>query len=187
MIDALLYAFRDAIRGANFGYGEAACEIMADGQPPARCGNTFVAVHSDDDESKMDNALDEYFTVLLTLTVRVTVPADRVGDQQLARSLARRRGPDGSLSFNGRCEQLRAFLHMNWGVLQDANQNLIQWTPDNQIVYGFCEPCRYKGRETAQWCRSDWFEAKEGQGEIGLKSEMVFADARRLQPTALYV
>ena len=45
MIDALLYAVRDGIRAAGFGYGAAECEIMDDGKPPPRMGNFFVSVH----------------------------------------------------------------------------------------------------------------------------------------------
>lgn len=180
MIDALLFSVRDAIRGAGFGYGVPQCDTMPTGKPKPGMGNLFVAVHQGASKSDMDNALDEYFGFRVTLTMRVNVPWDRVGDQLLAVETARETG------FNRRCEQLRAFLHMNWGVLQDANNYLVTLSPDASVVYGFCEPARYRGMEQATFQTGEWFASEEGE-DVGLKSELTFEDARRLQPIAQYV
>lgn len=186
MMDALLYAVRDFIRTAGAGYGRAECEIMDDGKPPPRCGNFFAAVHASRVSSEGDNNLDERFGFLVTLTMRVTVPLDRVGDQQIARNLAlvplaQRRG------FNAKVEQLRSFLHMNWGMTivqgrtpPSANDNLAAWATGT--VYGFCEPARYRGPEVVRLVGGDWFGAEPDSEDVGIVSEMRFEGARRFQP-----
>lgn len=182
MIDALLHAVRDAIRSGGFDYDARSCEIMDDDHPPPRCGDWFVSVHEGPSSSQMDNALDEYFSFILTLTARVRgVPLDRIGDQLLARKLARRAGPKGAPSFNARIEQLRGFLHMNWGVLQDANNNLVALEPDAMNVYGFCEPARYRGADNPVLVGGEWFGAEPEADDVGLKADMRFEDCRRLQ------
>lgn len=186
MIDALLYSVRDTIRAAGIGYGIAECEIMNDGQPPARCGNFFVAVHGGSEQSDSDNQLSEYFGFLVTLTMRVTVPLDRVGDQQIARNLAR--VPLGQRQgFYAKREQLRALLHMNWAMTvitgqtpNSANDNIAAWCTGT--VYGFCEPARYRGSEIPKLVGGEWFAADPDAEDVGIVSELRFEGARRFQP-----
>jgi hypothetical protein len=164
---------------------------MADGKPKQMCGKWFVSVHGGSSTSTMMNALNEYFGYSVTLTMRITEPLDRFGSvilaSQLARTLAKETG------FNAKAEQLRAFLHMNWGILQDANTNLVNFLPGGNTVYGFSEPAHYAGREEASFQLPDWFGAPppETQAEfeknIGLKSELKFEGARRLQAIASFV
>ncbi len=189
MLDALLYATRDAIRDAGWGYDTATCDLAGPGgQPPARCGDVYVAVHQNATASEMDNALDEYLGFLLTLTMRLgKVPVYRVGDRLLASNLARRPGPNGSWSFNARAEQLRSVHHMGWGILQDANTNLVAWEPDAVVVAGFCEPARYRGLEEPRLVGGEWFGADPESTDVGLVASLRFEDARRLQPIATYV
>lgn len=188
MIDALLFSVRDAIIAGGFGYSASTCEVMDSGEPPPRCGKEFVAVHqaATRTSSETDNKLEEYFGFSVTRTQRIVAPLDQVGWKELAIKLAKQTG------FNRRCEQLRAFLHMNWGILQDANNNLKAWAPDNQgTVYGFCEPARYRGMEKPKIVASSWFRAEHPQGKgddhFGIVSELTFGDARRFQPIAEYV
>ena len=189
MIDALLHAVRDGIRAAGFGYGAAECEIMDSGQPPARMGNLFVAVHEGPSRSTNDNCLMEYFGFNLTLTMRVSVPIDRVGDALLASKLVRQSGPR-SPSFNARLEQLRNFGHMNWKVTvqesqtpASANDNLKAWAPAGvSQVYGFVEPARYKGWDKPVLVGGEWFWAEPEAHDMGLKAEIRFDGARRMQP-----
>ncbi len=187
MIDALLYAVRDAIRAAGFNYGSAECEIMDDGRLPPRAGNWFVAVHGGRERPGQANSrnLDGLYDFSVTLTGRVTVPLDRVGDQLIARNMnipqAQRQG------FNAKVEQLRGFLHMNWAmtVLQgqtppSANDNLASWTTGT--VYGFVEPARYQGAEVPTLVGGEWMGAEPDVEDFALKSELRFVGARRLQP-----
>jgi len=185
VIDALLYGARDLIRSAGLGYGVRECEIMPDGRPTPRCGDVFVAVYELPSRSTNDNCLMEYFGFGVTLTMRAANTSyDRIGDTLLAR-----RGPQAlarEIGFNQRAEALRAFLHMNWAVIGAANNLIAEWTTTGLVVYGFCEPARYRGMETPTLVGGDWFLAQPDAEDVGLKAELRFEDARRLQPIALY-
>lgn len=187
MIDALLFAVRDGIRASSMGYGVPECEIMADGHPPVGCGNIFIAVHEGTSRSTARRNLDEYFSFLVTLTMRVSLPLDRVGNMLEASKLART-GTKGEPSFNARMERLRSFLHMNWTitVLQtqtpaSANDNIGAWTPSG-TVYGFIEPAGYTGRDKPELVGGEWFGSGPESNNVGLKCEMRFDGARRMQP-----
>lgn len=186
MIDALLFAVRDAIINGDFGWDARVVSIRPDGQPAPFQGDVAVIVHEGASRSDMDNALNEYFAFAVTLTMRVAVPWDRIGDALLAKKLARKRGPGGSPSFNSRAEELRAFLHMNWGILQDANDNLIAMEPDSMSIYGFCEPARYRGMDMPRFVGGEWFSANPEAQDVGLVAELRFEDCRRLQAIATF-
>lgn len=193
MIDALLYAFRDGIRAAGFNYGVKECEITDDGKPQPGCGNWFVAIHGGRTRPGNANSrnLDELYDFSVTLTGRVTVPLDRVGDQMIARNIpltvnnvpaAQRHG------FNAKLEQLRGFLHMNWRVTvlqgqtpNSANDNLIAWASGSS-VYGFVEPARWQGAEVPVLVGGEWLASDPAAQDFALKSEMRLVGARRLQP-----
>lgn len=153
----------------------------------------FVSVHSARSHPGSANSrnLDELFDFAVTLTMRVTVPLDRVGDQLIARNLAL--VPLGlRQGFNAKLEQLRGFLHMNWTitVLRDqtingtpvssANDNLAAWTTGT--VYGFVEPARYNGAEIPTLVGGEWMGAEPDAEDFAIKSELRFANARRFQP-----
>lgn len=197
MIDALLYAVRDGIRAAYMSYDHATCEIMDDGRPPPRCGNFFVSVHGGRSSPGPANTrnLDELYGFSVTLTMRVTVPLDRLGDQQIARNiplvpLGYRQG------FDHKVEQLRAFLHMNWPITvlrnqkpPSANDNIIAWATN--VVYGFATPAAYKGMTVPKLVGGEWFASDPEASDMGLMCELRFDGARRLQPhtvpTGIYV
>lgn len=193
MIDALLFSVRDAVRAQPFGYGsESLCDIQDDGHPPPACGNVYVSIHEGNSRSTARRNLDEYFAFAVTLTMRVSVPLDRIGNMQLASKLARS-STKGQPSFNARMEQLRAFLHMNWtltvvqGVTPaSANDNIAAWTPSG-TVYGFIEPAMYAGRDKPELVGGEWFGAIPNADDIGIKCEMRFEGARRMQPQTLAV
>ena len=189
MIDALLFAVRDGIRAAGFNYDQATCGIMDDGKPPPRCGNFFASVHGGRSSpgGANDRNLDELFGFSVTLTMRVTVSLDKLGEQQIARNielvpLGQRQG------FNHKVEQLRKFLHMNWRITvlagqtpNSANDNLSAWAATG-TVYGFCEPARYKGETIPKLVGGEWFAAEPDAEDIGVVTELRFDGARRFQP-----
>jgi hypothetical protein len=192
MIDALLFAVRDGIRAAGFGYGEQTCDIQPTGEPPPGMGNIYVAVHSGSSNSISTRNLDETFGFNVTLTMKISVPQDRVGTQLEASKLARVSGK-GNPSFMARVEQLRGFLHMNWPITvlmsqtpPSANDNIATWSPLTQ-VYGFITPAKYAGREDPSFAYSDWFNTVPSEKPLGLKCEMRFENARRMQPQTLPV
>ena len=188
MIDAILYAVRDGIRHAGFGYGIAECEITDDGKPPPRAGNVFVSVHNGRSQSSRDNQLMEEFGFSITLTMRVVrVALDRIGDQLIARNIEL--NPIGTREgFNHKLEQLRAFLHMNWKITiqqdqypKSANDNLASWSAGT-TVFGFVEPMRYQSSGQIQLVGSEWFSAAPGAEMLGVKSQMEFGGCKRMQP-----
>lgn len=189
-MDALLFAVRDGVRNAGMGYDYRSCEIVGpDGKPPARMGQIFVSVYDGATNNNADNNLDERLAFNVTLTMRVTISLDRVGDQMIASKLARQIGPNGAPSFNARIEQLRAYLHMNWQitVLQaqnppSANDNLVAWTPGSVGVYGFIEPARYRGCSQPVMVGGEWFSSAPEAIVDGIKADMRFDGARRMQP-----
>lgn len=181
MIDALLAAFVDRIVAARIGYGRPdQVEIRADGRPPPNCGDVYVAVHQGGTRNSSLNNLDEYYDISVTLTMRATVPFDRLGDQLLVRKLVKKIG------FNRRAERLRNILNMAWEILGTANNYLIDLNPDAQTVYGFVEPAHYTGMDIPMLVGEDWFDAEPDSGNTGLKSELRFADARRMQPMGTF-
>lgn len=187
MLDAILYSYRDAVRAA-LSYGTAECEVMGGPRPPPRAGDIFLAIHGAAPTQDMDNALDERYSMTMTLTQRLKTPFDRSGIDVIA--LNRLAAETG---FNRRCEALRAaVLHMNWDVLQAANDLLaeVAGRQGYDSVYGFCEPMRYRGMETPQPCTGEWFGAEEGADEgesiVGLKSDLRMEGARRLQAQGTY-
>ena len=169
-------------------YGKAEVEIMDDGRPPPRAGGWFASVHGGRSHpgDANDRNLYELYDFSVTLTMRVTVPLDRVGDQQIARNVARvplaqRQG------FNAKAEQLRAYLHMNWAitVLQgqtpnSANDNLAAWATGT--IYGFVEPARYQGSEAPTLVGAEWMGSEPEADDFAIKSELRFANAKRFQP-----
>lgn len=190
MIDALLYAVRDGIRAAGLGYGHAECDITADGRPAPRCGSYYAAVHGGKSRGQADNQLFELFEFSVTLTMRVTVPLDRVGDQQIALNIARiplgeRRG------FNAKVDRLKDLLHMNWGIVvltgrtpPSANDNLSAWATGS--VYGFCEPMRYlSGADQPTMVGGEWFASEPDAQDVGIKATLQFGKCKRFQPQTL--
>ena len=186
MLDALLYAVRDGIREAGLNYDHASCEVMSDGRPPPRCGNFFAAIHDGMMRSDADNQLNELYDFSVTLTMRLTVPLDRAGDQQIARNITR--VPLGERQgFYAKAERLRRFLHMNWTMTvrtgqtpNSANDNLAAWATGT--VYGFTEPMRFQSMEFPKLVGGEWFSADPEAEDVGIKAMLAFGRARRFQP-----
>ena len=198
MIDALITAVVDQIRDKNnkLGYDYATCDVMTDGKPPPRWGgNFFAAVHDGRSRCSSDNNLDERYDFSVTLTQRLRVPLDRVADQQMYRRMVRQQAEKEGLS--SKAELLRALLHMNWTMTvsqgmtpPSANDNLVAWC--NDTVYGFVEPARYTGMPKMDLVGPEWFGAEPSGGTdyeryCGIKAEMTFVNARRLQPQTAVV
>ena len=190
-MDALLFAVRDKIRNLGFGYDAKSCDIVGpDGKPPPRCGQFYVSVFEGSTTNSAENNLDERFGFNIALTMRVTVPLDRVGDQSWASRVIRTPGPTGAPSFNARLEQLRANLHMNWAMTvltsqtpASANDNLAAWAPSNVTsTYSFVEPARFRGWSKPDFVTGDWFRATPEAMDMGIVAIGRFDGCRRMQP-----
>jgi hypothetical protein len=181
MIDALLHSVLDAVR-KELKYDAAHADLMDDEMPPAACGDVFVSIHEGGEQSTSHRNLDIYYAYNITLTMKLKgIPLDRVGNSLLAKKLARESG------WNKRADDLKNLCHMNWNVIQNANEKMVEFAPDAEIIYGFCEASRYTGREKPQLVGPEWFGAKAGKTEVGLKGTLHFDYARRFQPPEVYV
>ena len=181
MIDALLHAVRDAIR-RELKYDAVHCDIMDDEQPPATCGDWFASVHEGGENSTSHRNLDIYYAFNVTLTMKLKgIPLDRVGNSLLAKKVARESG------WNKRADDIKNLLHMNWNVIQNANENMVTWATDAETIYGFCEAARYTGREKPVLVGPDWFSMDGGGEDMGIKGTLLFDFARRFQPPEVYV
>lgn len=158
---------------------------MDDGRPPPRAGNFFAAIHDGRMRCDTDNSMDERYEFAITLTMRVTVPLDRVGDQQMARNIER--VPLGQRQgFYAKTDALRALLHMGWKIVvlrnqtpNSANDNIADW--GTGIVYGFCEPMRFTGMEFPKLVGGEWFGSDPESTEMGMKAMLSFGRCRRIQ------
>lgn len=183
MIDALLFSVRDAIlamKKPGWDYSYHTCEVMDDGKPKPNMGQIFLSVHQGTETSGADNSLDELFSVSLTLTMAVNIALDQIGNGLLARQTAKQNG------FNMRCRRLCTWMHMNWSLLSLANAWLMANAGDEEFVYGFCEPLRYKRKDQPNFVGADWMGLQQGAVNIALSARMDFADARRLSAMGSY-
>lgn len=173
---ALLTAVRNRLRAAitdvppGLGYETRQCEVGWDGQPPPMAGQVFVAVHPGSITSQSDQAMDEYYDLTVTLSMRLgQFPVDRWGERSLILS---------DTGLYARAEAIRALLHMNYPV-QDA-ANAIIGAQDN----GFVETIRYLGMGALREQGPDWWWAESEQqteAPVGLSVEIRLGKARRVQ------
>lgn len=186
MIDALLFAVRNACVNDLAYSVRTNVDVRVDGMPPPGCGDVFLAIHQAGSQQTMSNAKDDYYAFDLTLTYRITVPLDRIGDRELASQLARLPGPKGSISLNNRLDILSNYFHMAWGVIGDANNLMAGWTPNVFVLWGFAEPPRYKNTELPRFENGTWFGADAAAEQVGLVGQLHFDDCRRLQPLTTF-
>lgn len=186
MMDALLNAVVDTVREAGFGWDKINCAVTPDGRPPPRCVDWFLAVHQDGEHGDMQNALDEYYSFMLTLNMVTTkFPRDRLGEtavvSRAALTLAKESG------FNARAQQLKTFLHMNWFVIFAANNWLLKLYEQANVVNGFAEPAQWDYTDKPALRGGEWLASDPNAQDCVLTAEIRFKDARRLQPMAEYV
>lgn len=189
MMNALLIATVNLYIQANLGYSKLNCKIMPDERPPSGyTGEHFISVWQGPTAGLSDNCLNESFSWNVTLTARVgMVPRDRIGDRVLACEIANTPGPNGAPSFNARMDQLRAMSHMAWGLIQDANNIIVNLSGKSGLVYGFYEPARVRSVGDMAIVGDDWFDAEPGNSSIAIKETISLQEAKRFQPVALYV
>lgn len=179
-VDALMFGTRDMVR-ENLGYSAAQCELVGpEGEPPPRCGQVFLGIHQGEWRNESTESLDEYFGVYATLTMRIGIPLDRIGEL-IASKTAEQMG------FNRRAERIRAFLHKGEPVIGRANQWLMKMAPQgSDQIYGFSEPLIFNGMEPPHFVTGSWFGGDPGSIEVGIAARLSFDRARRLQPIGVF-
>jgi hypothetical protein len=180
---ALLQAVRHRLRDA-LTLKDSECDIGTDGQPHARAGERFLMVHPGPITNGQTECIDEYYSVKVTITRRLTyAPADRAEQPLVVLT--------GSLYELA--AQARAALHMNYDVLEacggtfNADEELA-WTGGHPFsladtVNGFIEPLVYKSTGVPMEKGPDWFwaDAEDVRAPSGVALEMTFDGCRRVQ------
>lgn len=175
---ALHLAVRDQLRLAapdGLGLRPEECEVTVDGRPHARAGKRFVAVHPGPRTGGPQNrggCVWYAFDFLVTLTLRVNEPLDRVGTALMDR------GEDG---LDDLADLVVARLTAaEIAVLTRANATLEATFNQEGTRRGMVEGYYFAGDDAAQWVGADWFHAEEGEA-VGLALPMRFTGAMRVQ------
>jgi hypothetical protein len=173
---ALEEAVRDLLR-ARLDLSPAECDCTFDGEPPPRCGQRFVAVWSD--EAHLPGpangvALDEYHGVVVTATVRFSLPFDRWREERARlRALSRRVIVELARDRwdNRVINAANALAGMRGGASAAAKP------------VGFTEGLYWAGSEPVRKVGPDWFHGSidSGDHEVGAAQSHRFTGARRVQ------
>ena len=173
---ALETAVRDAIR-TTLGVSRAMCDRMFDGRPPPSCGPIFVAVWSGGRRSQGKagrTALDQMFTVAVTITARINRPFDR---QVIHRD-----------EIEKRMNAIVALIHLdtwNQSVI-NASNTLAAYRASNPggiLPVGFSEALAWESTEDVRQVDGSWFMA-EPEKLAGIAQTAHFAKARHIQAIA---
>jgi hypothetical protein len=180
---ALLLAVRDVLRlsedEGGLGLLPEVCEVMPDGRPAARAGETFYAVHPsvrrNNATGRAATTLDDEVRVAVTVTRRWgQVPRDRVGTGLFC----------ASGGFEDQIDAVRNCLSARrQAVLAKANAHL---DVAGVTVYGFNE-APYPGVDRTFDVGPEWFgeapaDDPEAEPVAGSACEIELAGARRWQP-----
>jgi hypothetical protein len=176
---ALLNAVRDRLRtdtgSGGLGYTAANCARTPDGRPAPRAGKVFVAVHKGGRTQDAIESLEEEYAVLVTVTVRVDGPWDRIGSLQLEKATE---------GLDDRIDAIRADLTRHqYAVMNAANTSLnAVETVEDGTRNGFVEPLWFLGESTDQLVGSDWFHGAPADKDVGVAATLRFGKARMIQP-----
>lgn len=157
----------------QLGYRENECQREFDAQPPASCGDVYLAIWSDGSrESSQRNALDERMGVNVTLTLRLKVPEDRwlsVRDD-----------------VETRLNAVRALLHKDsWDQRVIRLANLRGGRSEAATRHmGFVEGLVFDRYEPLKLVPGSWFGASKGGDRAGVAQTARFREARILQSIA---
>lgn len=155
---------------SGLGLDDRMCGEQIDGQPPPNAGQLYYGVHESSwTANDTDDALDEYFGVNVTITLRMgNVPADR-------------RGLVVVHDLRKKARECVAMLHKNYAVLDFANAEI--GAADN----GFIEPLLFQNALNTQVRGPDWFWAEgsdNADSNVGVSITLTFGGARRIQVVA---
>lgn len=164
---ALLTAVRDRIRSV-LSYAAFECDVQPDGAPDPASGQVYVSVHAGSVRNDDMESLDEYFEVLVTITLKIGyLPVDAYGPQVILKT---------TTGLYARAEAVRRVVHMDYTAMTAANTTL------GGSVNGFIEPLSYRGMRRPEVKGPAWFSAEdEDNPPAGLSLELRFDGARRKQ------
>jgi hypothetical protein len=170
MLDALMLSVVTQLQAAPLSYTSHQCGVQPDGQPPAACGELYLAVHAagwqlDDNEHEL---LEGSYSLTVTLSARAgRSPHDRIGTGIV------------TLADTGLLARARAVavqIHMSYDVMDRANESV----PAGEN--GFLEPLRFAGVGPVMAKPPSWFWSDGKQaGPAGVAVEVRFNRARRFE------
>lgn len=163
----LLNAVRDRIRSV-LSYTNFECDVQPDGAPDPVSGQVYVSVHAGAIRNDDMESMDEYYEVLVTLTMKVGyLPVDAFGPQVITKA---------TTGLYARAAAIRKTCHMDYTAMTAANTAL------GGSVNGFVEPLSYRGMGRPEVKGPAWFSAEdENDPPAGLALEIRFDGARRKQ------
>jgi hypothetical protein len=170
-MEALKAAVVARIKAKLPAYNANNCGSQPDGQPPASCGEVYVAVHAGPvtNESPEHELHELSYAVTATLTMRSgRLPADRVGTGLIDLQ------PDG---MEERAKAIALAVAMSYTVLDTANGLLTGQQP-------FTEPLRLLNWSQPVKKAADWFSSKAEPGAAtpGWAIEIRWGHCRRPEP-----
>lgn len=163
----MLLAVRNEIR-ANLSYADKDCDTSIDGRPPPNCGQVFVAVHPGPRTSTSRECLEEEYTVLVTVTMRVPPSWDRASQETVEKA---------ATGLEARADAIRVAIH------RDCMDNRVRVRADALItgsVNKFVETLMFAGDQPVQEVGPEHFHA-EGNKVAGLIMTLTFTSAKRIQ------
>lgn len=172
-IDALLQAVKSHLQ-SEMSLQDLECDLTGEGAPVPMSGQQFIAIHDGGEEDASgDFDLDEYVSVLVTVTRRIgEAPLDQLAPE-LIHKVASGMGPD--------LRRIKGLIHKRYDLMNAANE-LIDDAYDK-----FKEPLRWIRTSPPQFKGPDWFNAgfdEHGAGTqqmCGVAKVMTFGRARRVQ------
>lgn len=169
---AVLAQLRLAVLSGGMGYEAKNCDLgPPDGQPAPMAGKFWVSIHDGGEGSEQEGCLEETFGIRLTVSERIDVPLDRVGQKTIDEAL---------LGLNDRCMAIRAMMVNYQYTIMNAANTLINAQTGGPFD-GFNEPLFYEGPAgPAELVSGDWFHA-EPEELAAVRKTLRFGRAKRIQ------
>lgn len=179
---AIVRAVRDTLRATppgGLGYTYKECELsQPGGQPPPRAGKWFLAVWAGGSRNHAGNryVLDREYDVVVTVTMRVNEPFDRIYELL----------DKPTTGFYDRVDAVIRLIHKdNYNFNVSNRANTIIGDPGNSDEpVGFRVPLAFLDESAPRFVGSDWFHADPNKPELGVATDIKFGRARRLENLA---
>jgi hypothetical protein len=142
----------------------------ADGHPEPRAGYRYIGLYSGNTSSVQEGCLEEVYGLMITITVRINEPYDRVGLETILRE---------TTGIDAISDQIRAMMvNQQYAILNEANSLI------GASYNGFVEPLFYRGNTNDQLVDASWFAARSNVKTFkgsGIVRRIKFDGARRIQ------
>lgn len=156
----------DNLKYDNRPIDETLCNVMADGRPPAECGELFLSVHPGSFRGVSMEILECVHSLNITITLRTANAAfDKLGLTHVT---------DFSLGIGELAQTLAEYIHLNQSIINLANTKIDIYK--NRWV----EPLRFSSASTPRLESGRWFHAESGIEEAIVQT-LSFTDAKRVQ------